>query len=157
MDLPDFEQPIGVEDVFVKQRPAVVAAVMQRAEDWKGVLARRSADIGCAGLPDEKPSVGEPLACYRARFPLADTLAAQGVDGRPVGIEQRGTMNGWLWMSAGFALAGPIVALLASWWLARRITNSDDYGPVIAGVLLCAGLEMVAVIMVLVGLAVKVL
>jgi hypothetical protein len=66
-------------------------------------------------------------------------------------------MNGWLWMSAGFALAGPIVALLASWWLARRITNSDDYGPVIAGLLLCAGLEMVAVIMVLVGLAVKVL
>jgi hypothetical protein len=65
-------------------------------------------------------------------------------------------MHSLLYAAIAFGVAGPIVALLAIWWLARGITNPDDYGPLI-GVLLCTGFEVVAVILLLVGLAVKVL
>jgi hypothetical protein len=50
MDLPDLEQLFGVKAVFVKagSAGAVVAAVVQRVEDWKEALARGIAGIGCA-------------------------------------------------------------------------------------------------------------
>jgi hypothetical protein len=64
-------------------------------------------------------------------------------------------MNTFMWVAIAFALAGILAFIGGNFWGTRRNTNSGDFGPVVAGLILLVVSEVIAVVLAIIGFVLK--